>query len=114
VLRNPDGFFTPGMFARVQLLGRNNYPALLIVDRAVNTDQSRKYVFVVGDGNKIEYRRIELGRVTQGLRVVRQGLKAGETIVVDGAERVHPGIAVQPQIVAMTATDISADSAAVH
>ena len=88
--------------------------ALLIVDRAVNTDQNRKYVFVVGEGNKIEYRRIELGRVTQGLRVVRKGLKAGETIVVDGAERVHPGIAVQPQTVAMTATDISADSAAVH
>jgi RND family efflux transporter MFP subunit len=114
VLNNPQGFFTPGMFARVQLLGRNNYPALLIVDRAVNTDQNRRYVFVVGDGNKIEYRRVELGRVVEGLRVVRKGLKAGEIIVVDGAERVHPGIVVKPQMVPMTATDTSTDSQSVR
>jgi RND family efflux transporter MFP subunit len=113
VLSNPDGFFTPGMFAKVQLLGRNEYPALMIVDRAVNTDQNRKYVFVVGGGNKIEYRRVELGRVTDGLRVVRKGLKPGEVIVVDGAERVHPGLEVKPQTVTMTAVDLSAD-AAVH
>jgi RND family efflux transporter MFP subunit len=114
VLKNPNGFFTPGMFARVQLLGRNNYPAVLILDRAVNTDQNRKYVFVVGEGNKIEYRRIELGRVVEGLRVVNKGLKAGEVIVVDGAERVHPGIEVKPQMVAMSAVDMSADSRVVR
>jgi RND family efflux transporter MFP subunit len=114
VLKNPGGFFTPGMFARVQLLGRSNYPAVLILDRAVNTDQNRKYVFVVGAGNKIEYRRVELGRVVEGLRVVHQGLKAGETIVVDGAERVHPGIVVQPQMVPMSTTDVASDSRAVH
>lgn len=113
VLSNPNGFFTPGMFAKVQLLGRNEYPALMIVDRAVNTDQNRKYVFVVGEGNKIEYRRVELGRVTEGLRVVRKGLKPGEVIVVDGAERIHPGVEVKPQTVAMTPVDLAAD-AAVH
>jgi RND family efflux transporter MFP subunit len=114
VLKNPQGFFTPGMFARVQLLGRSDFSALLILDRAVNTDQNRKYVFVVGDGNKIEYRRIELGRVVSGLRVVRKGLKAGEVVVVDGAERVHPGIVVKPQTMAMAPVDMPADAQSVQ
>jgi RND family efflux transporter MFP subunit len=104
VLQNPDGFFTPGMFARVRLLGRSEYSALLVDDRAVNTDQNRKYVFLLA-GNKIEYRAIELGRVFNGLRIVRKGLKAGDLIVVDGAERVHPGIVVKPQTVPMAPTE---------
>jgi multidrug efflux system membrane fusion protein len=101
VLRNPDGFFTPGMFARLRLLGRNEYSALLIADRAVNTDQNRKYVFLLAPGNKVEYRTIELGRLFNGLRIVRKGLKTGDVIVVDGAERVHPGVVVNLQPVPM-------------
>jgi RND family efflux transporter MFP subunit len=101
VLDNKDGQFTPGLFARVRLLGSNEYNAILIDDRAVNTDQNQKYVFLLGAGNKIEYRKVTLGRVIDGLRVVKEGLKAGDTIVVDGAQRVHPGVTVAPQRVAM-------------
>jgi RND family efflux transporter MFP subunit len=101
VLPNKDGVFTPGLFARVQLLGSGEYSAILIEDRAVNTDQSQKYVFVVGPNNQIEYRKVTLGRIVDGLRVVRDGLKAGEMVVVNGAQRVHPGVTVTPQIVVM-------------
>jgi len=101
VLDNKDGVYTPGMFARVQLLGSSEYSAILIDDRAVNTDQNQKYVFVLGANNQVEYRRIKLGRVIDGLRIVREGLKAGEVIVVNGAQRVHPGITVTPQTVTM-------------
>ena len=101
VLPNKDGLYIPGLFARVQLLGSSEYTAILIDDRAVNTDQSQKYVLLLAPGNKIEYRRIKLGRVIDGLRIVREGLKPGDVIVVNGAQRVHPGIVVSPQTVAM-------------
>jgi RND family efflux transporter MFP subunit len=103
VLQNKDGQFTPGLFARVQLLGSGEYSAILIDDRAVNTDQSQKYVLLVGANNVIEYRKVKLGRVIDGLRIVREGLKAGDVIVVNGAQRVHPGVTVTPQKVAMGA-----------
>jgi RND family efflux transporter MFP subunit len=110
VLENKDGLFTPGLFARVQLLGSSEYAATLIDDSAVNTDQNQKYVFLLGPNNQIEYRRIKLGRMMEGLRIVREGLKAGDVIVVSGAQRVHPGITVTPQKVPMVAdvTDASA------
>ena len=103
VLPNKEGQFTPGLFARVQLLGSSEYSAILIEDRAVNTDQSQKYVLVLGANNQIEYRKVTLGRVIDGLRVVREGLKPGDVIVVNGAQRVHPGITVTPQKVVMGA-----------
>ena len=106
VLQNKDGQFTPGLFARVQLLGSGEYSAILIDDRAVNTDQSQKYVLLLGANNQIEYRKVKLGRVIDGLRVVREGLKAGDVIIVNGAQRVHPGITVTPQRV-----DMGADAA---
>jgi multidrug efflux system membrane fusion protein len=104
ILQNKDGLYTPGLFARVQLLGSSEYSAILIDDRAVNTDQSQKYVFVLGPGNVIEYRRVKLGRIIDGLRIVREGLKSGDVIVVNGAQRVHPGITVNPQKIQMGAT----------
>ena len=103
VLQNKDGRFKPGLFARVQLLGSGEYSAILIEDRAVNTDQSQKYVLVLGADNKIEYRKVTLGRVVDGLRVVREGLKAGDVIVVNGAQRAHQGVTVTPQRVVMGA-----------
>jgi RND family efflux transporter MFP subunit len=103
VLQNKDGQFTPGLFARVQLLASGEYSAILIEDRAVNTDQSQKYVLLLGADNKIEYRKVTLGRVIDGLRVVREGLKPGDVIVVNGAQRVHPGVTVTPQRVSMGA-----------
>jgi len=101
VLQNKDGRFTPGLFARVQLLGSGEYSAILIEDRAVNTDQNQKYVLVLGANNQIEYRKVTLGRVVDGLRIVRAGLKARDVIVVNGAQRVHPGVTVTPQRVVM-------------
>jgi RND family efflux transporter MFP subunit len=103
VLANKDGLFTPGLFARVQLVGSDDYNAILIDDRAVNTDQSQKYVLLLGADNKVEYRKIKLGRVIDGLRIVREGLKPGDVIVVNGAQRVHPGLTVAPQRVTMGA-----------
>src|ERR1700722_4826867 len=103
VLQNKDGQFTPGLFARVQLLGSSERDAILIDDRAVNTDQSQKYVFLLGANNQIEYRQVKLGRVIEGLRIVREGLKPGDVIVVNGAQRVHPGVTVTPQRVTMGA-----------
>ncbi|HEX3915413.1 MAG TPA: efflux RND transporter periplasmic adaptor subunit [Steroidobacteraceae bacterium] len=103
VLQNKDGQFTPGLFARVQLLAGGEYSAVLIDDRAVNTDQSQKYVLLLGAHNQVEYRKVKLGRIIDGLREVREGLKAGDVIVVNGAQRVHPGITVAPQRVTMGA-----------
>jgi RND family efflux transporter MFP subunit len=100
-LDNHNRAFTPGMFARVRLLGEKKYNALLINDSAVGTDQTVKYVLVVGADNKVEYRPVKLGPVIDGLRVVREGLKVNETIVVNGLQRVKPGAPVAPQRVAM-------------
>ena len=110
VLQNAEGRYTPGLFARVQLLASEEYSAVLIEDRAVNTDQSQKYVLILGAGNTVEYRAVKLGRLIDGLRIVREGLKPGDVIIVNGAQRVHPGITVTPQKVVMGA-DQSAPAA---
>jgi RND family efflux transporter MFP subunit len=101
LLDNRERRFTPGLFARVKLVGSGKYEALLINDSAIGTDQNVRYVFAVGVDNKIEYRAIKLGPVVDGLRVVREGLKPGESIVVNGLQRVRPGVTVAPQRVAM-------------
>lgn len=98
---NPDRRFTPGMFARVKLVGSGRYDALLINDSAVGTDQSVKYVLKVGAENKIEYTPVKLGPLVDGLRVVREGLKPDDVILVKGLQQVRPGMPVQPQLVAM-------------
>jgi RND family efflux transporter MFP subunit len=100
-LDNHERLFTPGLFARVQLLGNASHDAVLINDSAVGTDQTVRYVLVVSSGNKIEYRPVQLGPVIDGLRVVQSGLAPGETIVVNGLQRVRPGAQIQPQRVAM-------------
>jgi RND family efflux transporter MFP subunit len=100
-LDNHERAFTPGLFARVRLMGDKKYDALLINDSAVGTDQTVKYVLVVGADNKVEYRPVKLGPVIDGLRVVREGLKVNDTIVVNGLQRVRPGSPVSPQRVAM-------------
>ena len=101
VFDNKDRMFTPGLFARLKLIGSSSYDAILVDDRAIGTDQSKKFVLVVGADNKAMYREVKLGPITDDLRVVKQGLKPGERIVVNGIQRVHPGEAVTPQIVSM-------------
>ena len=100
-LDNHDRAFTPGLFARVRLMGDKQVEALLINDSAIATDQTVKYVLVVGADNKVDYRPVTLGPVIDGLRVVREGLKPTDTIVVNGLQRVRPGSAITPQRVAM-------------
>lgn len=107
-LDNSDRRFTPGLFARVRLAGTDDADALLIRDSAVGTDQSVRYVLVVGEENKVEYRAVKLGPLVDGLRVVREGLASGENIVVNGLQRVRPGSPVTPERVAM---DFSPDDA---
>jgi multidrug efflux system membrane fusion protein len=85
---------------------------MLVNDRAIGTDQSKKFVLVVGADNKALYREVTLGPVIDGLRVVKQGLSGGETIVVNGLQRVRPGDAVTPQIVSMLGTDTPAGAPA--
>ena len=101
LLDNHDRQFTPGLFARIRLLGDSQHDAVLVNDSAVGTDQTVRYVLVVGKDNKVEYRPVQLGPVVDGLRVVNSGLTAGETIVVNGLQRVRPGAQVAAQRVAM-------------
>lgn len=93
---NRDGLLTPGLFARLKVSGGGERAAVLINDRAVGTDQSRKFVLIVGEDNKLAYREVKLGPIVDGLRVVREGLKPGELIVVNGVQRVRPGMQVAP------------------
>ncbi|HEU4375100.1 MAG TPA: efflux RND transporter periplasmic adaptor subunit [Telluria sp.] len=102
---NEDNTLVPGLFARVQLSGdpQAKSSAAVISERAIGTDQNRKFVFVVTDAGIAEYRPVTLGPVVDGLRVVREGLKPGEKIVVNGLQRVHAGAPVTAQLVAMDA-----------
>ncbi len=101
LLDNHERLFTPGMFARIRLLDSVQHDAVLVNDSAIGTDQTVRYVLVVGAGNKVEYRPVQLGPVIDGLRVVQSGLAGGETIVVNGLQRVRPGAQVQARRVAM-------------
>jgi membrane fusion protein, multidrug efflux system len=101
VFDNADGRFTPGLYARLKLVGSNQYAAALIKDEAVGTDLGKKFVLVLDKENAVQYRAIELGPKLEGLRIVRSGLAKGEKIVVNGLQRVFPGSTVDPQSVPM-------------
>jgi RND family efflux transporter MFP subunit len=93
----------PGQFVRAQLVTGAAQPALLVSDKAVGTDQGRRYVLVVNDQQAVEYRAVTVGALHDGLRIVTAGLQPGERIVVSGLMRIRPGITVQPQTTAMDA-----------
>ncbi len=101
VLPNPDGRWVHGLFARVQLPEESAHPALLIADLAVATDQDRRFVWVVDQGGKVEHRTIKLGPMSDGLRVVREGLSTADRIVVRGLQRVRPGALVAVETIPM-------------
>ncbi|MCW5732556.1 MAG: efflux RND transporter periplasmic adaptor subunit [Enhydrobacter sp.] len=98
IVENKDRLLTPGVFGRVQLYG-GEYDALLIPDSAVISDQARKIVFVVAKDDVVQARPITLGPLVDGLRVVRDGLKADERVVLDGLANpmVRPGAKIAPQ-----------------
>lgn len=101
-LSNRDGVFTPGLFARVQLRGAGERDALLIDERAVLTDQDRKYVFVVDNAQRAQRRDVVLGGRADGLRIVEQGLAPGDRVVVNGVRKIFfPGMPVAPTVVPM-------------
>jgi multidrug efflux system membrane fusion protein len=110
-LANTDRALAPGLFARVQIAGGAPTPQILIVDRAINTDQDRKFVYVVDKDGKAEYRSVKLGPLDDGLRIVREGLKPGEKIVVNGLQRVRPGAPIAAQVVPMVANAAPAPAA---
>jgi multidrug efflux system membrane fusion protein len=118
VFANSGNLLVPGLFARVQLEtstgDKVRANAILINDQAISTDQSRKFVYVVGAANKAEYRQVTLGATAEGLRVVRSGLKPGEKIVVNGLQRVHPGALLAPELVLMDGKSADPKVAAVE
>ena len=100
-LANPDGRYTPGLFARVRLIGGEDHDSVLIENRAIGTDLSKTYVLTLTKDNRIEYRLVELGPEINGLRVVTHGLAPKDLIVVNGLQHVRPGQSVAPTRVAM-------------
>lgn len=95
-LANPDGRYTPGLFARVRLVGGEARDAVLVEDRAVGTDLSKKFVLTLAADNRVEYRLVQLGPEINGLRVVENGLAPGEVVVINGLQHVRPGQTVAP------------------
>ena len=98
IFRNSDGQLTPGLFVRLRLAGTAAYRGLLVQDRAIGTDLDKKFVYVVGPKNDVQYRAVTLGPIVDGLRVVRSGLEAGESVIVNGLQRVRPGAQVTPRV----------------
>ncbi|KAF0807766.1 secretion protein HlyD [Alcanivorax xiamenensis] len=102
VVPNPDGYFKPGQFARVELPAERLDTALLIDSKALLTDQDRRYVYVVDDENKASRRNVDAGRTVDGLVVIRDGLKPGERVIVNGVQKVFmSGMPVAPTLVEM-------------
>lgn len=100
---NKDGALVPGLFARVEVGGGSPHAAVMVDDRAIGTDQDKKYVMVVDTQDKAQYREVQLGPLHDGLRVIASGLKPNERIVVNGLQRVRPGDPVRPNMVQMAA-----------
>ncbi|CAN7572107.1 efflux RND transporter periplasmic adaptor subunit [Phenylobacterium sp. LjRoot219] len=92
---NPQGLLVPGMFGRARLLGSGAYRAMLVPDEAIVTDQTRRFVYVVGQGGKVAIRNVETGPLVEGLRVIKNGLAPGDRVALDGLARLQPGATVQ-------------------
>jgi multidrug efflux system membrane fusion protein len=102
VFSNADRSLTPGLFARLRVTGSGKYPALLIPDQAVGTDQGQKIVYVINDQDTVEYRKVKLGPIFDGLRVVHEGLQAKDWVVVNGLMSIRQGVKVNPNRAAVT------------
>jgi RND family efflux transporter MFP subunit len=109
---NTNRIFTPGLFARVRVPVGDKYQAVLVPERAIGTDQGQKYLLAVNDQNVVEYRAVKLGRVHDGLRVIQDGLKSDELVIVNGIQRARPGVTVTPQRTEVTALGAAAAPAA--
>ncbi|OSJ33810.1 efflux transporter periplasmic adaptor subunit [Bradyrhizobium japonicum] len=105
IVPNKDLSILPGQFGRVRIIGSSPYEALMIPDDAIATDQSRKIVFVVRADNTVEARPVVLGPLDEGLRVIREGLKPGDHVIVDGLQRARIGAKVAPKMAQAPAGD---------
>jgi multidrug efflux system membrane fusion protein len=105
VFDNHDGNYTPGLYARLKLVGSSTYSAVLIKDEAVGTDLGKKFVLVIDADKKVTYRSVELGPKLEGLRIVRSGLQKEDQIVVNGLQRVRPGAVVDAQTAPMASDE---------
>jgi membrane fusion protein, multidrug efflux system len=105
VMANPNHSFTPGLYARVQLQNQAEQQAILIDDKAVMTDQDRKYVYVLGPGNKALRKDVTLGPLIDGLRIVQSGLASNDKVIVTNLQKIfYPGVPVTPKDTAMDAS----------
>jgi RND family efflux transporter MFP subunit len=104
VVDNPTNFLTPGMFGHMRLLGSGPYQALLVPDQAVITDQTRQAVYVVGPGGVVSERTVDVGPLSEGLRVIHAGLSVGDVVIIDGVQRAHAGkpVVTRPGTIAPT------------
>jgi len=101
-LNNPNRLFTPGLYARVRLESSGEQQALLIDDKAVLTDQDRKYVYVLGAGNTAQRKDVQLGPLVNGMRIVQSGLGDDDKVIVTGLQQIfYPGVPVTPKESAM-------------
>ena len=100
---NEDGSLVPGMFVSVKLASSYAFKGILVPERAISSDQSKRFVYMVNGDNKVVYRELELGQQVDGQRIVIAGLKAGEKVIVDGLQHVRPNSLVDPQ-------DLSSDT----
>ena len=97
IFDNHDGFFQPGLFARIRLVGSGEYKAILLPDEAIATDQSNRFVFVVGEDNGVKVKPVTLGPIIDGLRVIRSGADPNDWVIVNGVQRARNGIKVKPE-----------------
>jgi membrane fusion protein, multidrug efflux system len=112
ILNNPNRIFTPGLYARVRLESSGEQQALLIDDKAVLTDQDRKYVYVLGAGNKAQRKDVQLGPLVDGLRIVQSGLGTNDKVIVSGLQKIfYPGVRVTPNESAMEPSHATTASA---
>jgi RND family efflux transporter MFP subunit len=108
VIANPVEFFSPGLFARVRVTGTAPYAAVLLPDEAIGTDQTNKYVYVVGEDGTVVRRNVKLGPLYEGMRVVREGVAAEEWVIIRGLQRARPGGKVTPKREAPTLSEVPA------
>jgi len=97
VFDNPRGLFQPGLFGRIRLIGSGEYKAVMLPDEAIGTDQSNRFVYVVGEDGTVSAKNVALGPVIDGLRVIRSGVELSDWVIVNGIQRARAGAKVTPE-----------------
>jgi RND family efflux transporter MFP subunit len=109
VFDSENGLLAPGLFVRVRIPAGNPYEAVLVPERSVASDQGQRYVVLVEKGDVAEFRPVELGTLSEGLQVIKSGVRAGDTVVVDGLLKVRPGEKVNPKPISEQSSEIASE-----